>query len=95
MRGSRPSSSPGTIVGFVTFDESVLCRPLVELHEKLHARVYLYELSLTPSGMSFYRLDAENEAEESIFVWIRVAENHNFKRQAFFPMVLYIISDDP
>ena len=46
-------------------DEFVLCRPLVELYETLHARFYLYELGLTPSGVSFYRLDAEDSLEGS------------------------------
>ena len=70
-------------MGFATFDEFVLCRPLVEFYETLHARRYLYELGLTPSGVSFYGLDAENTLEESIFVWTHFDGNHDFRNQLF------------
>ena len=33
---------------------------LLALHDKLHARLYLYELCLTPSGVSFHRLEVED-----------------------------------
>ena len=39
---------------------------LVEFNKNLHAMFYLHELQFGPSGVSFYRLYAENDPQEGI-----------------------------